>query len=68
MSGGSALVVSHDAVNRLVLPMLDRRLDGLGALVQDTGCFNVIERRGDVWSVLSVNNAAGGARSLIPGK
>jgi broad specificity phosphatase PhoE len=60
VDGGAVLVVSHDAVNRLVLPMLDDRLDGVGTLPQDTGCFNVIERRGTAWSVLSVNNAPAG--------
>jgi broad specificity phosphatase PhoE len=60
VDGGAALVVSHDAVNRLILPMLDERLDGVGTVPQDTGCFNVIERRGNVWSVLSVNNAPAG--------
>jgi hypothetical protein len=40
--------------------MLDERLDGVGRLFQDTGCFRAIERRGSVWSVLSVNNAPAG--------
>jgi len=60
VDGGAALVVSHDAVNCLVLPMLDERVDGVATLPQDTGCFNVIERRRNVWSVLSVNNVPAG--------
>lgn len=58
--GGIAAVVSHDVVNRLLLPALDARLEDVGALPQETGCFNVIERRGKIWSVLSVNNTPGG--------
>jgi broad specificity phosphatase PhoE len=59
-SDGTVLVVSHDAVNSSVLPILDARLDDIGTVPQDTGCFNVIERSGAHWSVRSVNNAPAG--------
>jgi len=59
-SGGAVLVVSHDAVNSVVLPIFDARLDDVGTIPQDTVCFNVIERRDARWSVRSVNNAPAG--------
>jgi broad specificity phosphatase PhoE len=59
-SDGAVLVVSHDAVNSSVLRILDARLDDIGTVPQDTGCFNVIERSGAQWSVRSVNNAPAG--------
>jgi broad specificity phosphatase PhoE len=56
MSRGTLLVVSHDAVNRLLLTALDARLGEAETVPQDTGCFNVLQRRGDEWAVLSINN------------
>ncbi len=53
---GSAVLVSHDAVNRLLLSALDARLENVSSIPQETGCFNVIELQGTEWSVLSVNN------------
>ncbi len=53
---GSAVLVSHDAVNRLLLSALDARLENVSSIPQDTGCFNVIELKGNDWSVLSINN------------
>ena len=53
--GGTAVVISHDAVNRQVLAAFDPGLGDPGTLPQDNGCFNVLELRGDSWTVLSVN-------------
>jgi broad specificity phosphatase PhoE len=58
VSRGALLVVSHDAVNRLLLTALDARLGDAETVPQDTGCFNVLERRGEEWVVLNVNNIA----------
>jgi broad specificity phosphatase PhoE len=54
--GGVAVMVSHDAVNRLLLLALDSTFDDVDELPQDTGCFNVIEHRDGQWSVKSINN------------
>ncbi len=54
--GGAAVVVSHDAVNRVLLAALDPGLGEAAAVPQDTGCFNVLEWRAGDWSVLSVND------------
>jgi broad specificity phosphatase PhoE len=61
--GGVAVMVSHDAVNRLLLPALDSNLKDLDPLPQDTGCFNVIECQGGTWSVKSVNNIPPGLQA-----
>ena len=53
--GGTAVVISHDAVNRQVLVAFDPGLGDPGTLPQDNGCFNVLELRGGSWTVLSVN-------------
>lgn len=50
-----ALIVSHDAVNRPLLVALDPRLEG-SAVAQETGCYNIIDRAGQGWHVVSVNN------------
>jgi broad specificity phosphatase PhoE len=68
VEGGSAVVVSHDAVNCLLLAALDPRLGDSTAVVQDTGCFNVLEFGDQLWSVLSVNNAPAGHESPVPRK
>jgi broad specificity phosphatase PhoE len=64
VSGGAALMVSHDAINRLLLPALDPRLEEIDPLPQDTGCFNVIEYQDASWSVKSVNNTPAGHEEL----
>lgn len=51
---GAALIVSHDAVNRLILSQLDSRLSE--SLAQATGCYNVLLSSEDGWTVESVNN------------
>lgn len=56
VQGAAALAVSHDAVNRAVLSLLDPGLGGADQVPQATGCFNVLERHGGRWSVLSVND------------
>ncbi len=65
-TGGDAVVVSHDAVNTVLLTTIDERLGDSTTLVQDTGCFNVLEYRVHSWSVLSVNNAPPGHNSPGP--
>jgi broad specificity phosphatase PhoE len=52
---GSAAIVTHDALLQLLLPALDPRLDQVDPLPQGTGCYNVIEKRGDDWFAASVN-------------
>lgn len=59
--GATAVVVSHDAVNRQVLVAFDPRLGDPGTLPQDNGCFNTLELRGDSWAVLAVNELPGHA-------
>ena len=54
-SGGTVVVVSHDAVNRQVLVAFDAGLGDPDALPQANGCFNMLEWRDDRWAVLSVN-------------
>lgn len=61
VSGGSAVAVSHEAVNRAVLLLLDPNLEA--GCPQATGSYNVLERRGAAWSVLSVNNVPSRAAS-----
>ncbi|MDH2903776.1 MAG: histidine phosphatase family protein [Actinomycetota bacterium] len=51
----AALIVSHDAINRPLLVALDPRLEG-SAVAQETGCYNVIDRAGQGWHVVSTNN------------
>ncbi len=51
----SAALVTHDAVLQLLLPALDPRLEQVDPLPQETGCFDVVEKRGDGWIVTRVN-------------
>jgi broad specificity phosphatase PhoE len=57
--GASAVVVSHQAVNRIVLAELDPGLGAPDELPQETGCFNTIHCHAGAgsltWSVVSVN-------------
>jgi broad specificity phosphatase PhoE len=64
--GGTAVVVSHDAVTRQVLVAFNPGLGDPGALPQDNGCFNALELRGDSWAVLSVNELPA-QREAAPG-
>jgi broad specificity phosphatase PhoE len=66
VEGGAAVVVSHDAVNSSLLAALDPRLGDSTTVIQDTGCFNVLEYLDQRWSVLSVNNAPAGHESSGP--
>jgi broad specificity phosphatase PhoE len=52
---GVAVIVSHDAVNRLLLHAVDPGLGDLDAIAQETGCYNELEYRARVWVVLCVN-------------
>jgi broad specificity phosphatase PhoE len=59
-AGTAAVVVSHDAVNRIVLCALDPGLGAPDDLAQETGCFNTLEchkqANGQLsWSLLSIN-------------
>jgi len=49
------VIVSHDAVNRPLLAILEPALDGL-TIPQETGCYNVIVASDSGWLVQSVNN------------
>lgn len=53
--GGTAVVVSHDAVNREVLAAFDAGLGEPDTIPQDNGCYNTLEWRGGRWAVLGVN-------------
>lgn len=59
-SGGTVVVVSHDAVNRQVLVAFDAALDEPDTLPQDNGYFNLLEWRAGSWAVLSVNELPAG--------
>lgn len=62
---GVAVVVSHDAVNRLVLATLGCGVGDPDQLPQETGCFNTLECRSGHWTVVSVNEVPVG-ESLGP--
>jgi broad specificity phosphatase PhoE len=53
--GGTAVVVSHDAVNCQVLAALDPGLGDPDNIPQDNGCFNTLELRDGSWTVCTVN-------------
>jgi broad specificity phosphatase PhoE len=53
--GGTAVVVSHDAVNRQLLVASDPALGDPDTLPQDNGCLNTLELRAGTWIVLSVS-------------
>jgi broad specificity phosphatase PhoE len=52
---GTAVVVSHDAVNRAVLAAVDPSLGRPARLVQPTGCFNLLRREAGSWAVVAVD-------------
>lgn len=65
--GGLAVVVSHDAVLRLLLAVVDPSLGEPGAIDQATGCLDVLRRRGNQWQVLTVNHVPHeGVRDSLP--
>jgi hypothetical protein len=49
------VAVSHDAVNRQVLAALCPDLGDPDSIPQDNGCFNTLEWRDGIWTVLTVN-------------
>jgi broad specificity phosphatase PhoE len=51
----SGLIVSHDVINRRLLVALDPALGGR-ILAQETGCYNVLRRADEGWTVVSINN------------
>lgn len=55
VQNGSAVLVSHDAVNRLLLSALDTKLKDISSIPQETGCFNIIELKNNEWTVLGIN-------------
>jgi broad specificity phosphatase PhoE len=60
LDGGTAVAVSHDAVNRIALAALDRTLGEPASLPQDTGCFNTVhyDKAGSGpirWRVVHIN-------------
>ncbi len=57
--GAVAVVVSHDAINQILLVAFDPQLDRNDPLPQETGCYNVLEHDGRGWTVLSINNVPG---------
>jgi len=52
---GTVVAVSHDAVNRQVLAALCPDLGDPDSIPQDNGCFNTLEWRDGIWTVLTVN-------------
>ena len=57
--GEVAVVVSHDAVNRLTLATLGPGLGDPDQLPQETGCFNTLDYLDGRWTVLRVNVVPG---------
>jgi glucosyl-3-phosphoglycerate phosphatase len=51
----TGLIVSHDAVNRPLLVAFDSAIGGR-TLAQQTGCYNVLRRADERWTVVSINN------------
>jgi len=71
-NGDAAVVVSHDAVNRIALAALDPALGAPDDLSQETACFNTIEYHlhedGSLnWRVLSVNEVVHEEDQAVPG-
>lgn len=57
--GEVAVLVSHDAVNRLILATLGCGLGDPDQIPQETGSFNTLEFRSGHWTVLSLNELPG---------
>jgi probable phosphoglycerate mutase len=57
---GNVLIVAHAGVNRVVLcHVLGMPINHLFRIAQDYGCLNVIETRGNLFSVTSLNARPG---------
>lgn len=59
-AAASAVVVSHDAVNREVLAAMDPNLGDPDGIPQDNGCFNILQWANGGMVVLSVNELPAG--------
>jgi broad specificity phosphatase PhoE len=57
---GIAVVVGHDAVNRLLLGAFRPDLGDVDAIPQDNGCFNALQWHDDSFRVLTVNESPRG--------
>ena len=64
--GGTAVVVSHDAVNRQVLVAFDAGPGDPDAIQQDNGCVNTLEWRDGRWLFSASANFPPSRRILIP--
>ena len=65
-TGGPMVVVAHEAVNRLVLADLDPSQGAAEDLQQETGCFNILERRGTGFESTRVKDIASPSESVAP--
>jgi broad specificity phosphatase PhoE len=65
-SGGTVVLVAHDAVNRALLGALDPSLGDPERLPQPTGCVNVLERSAGQWRVDVVGRVDTGRRQPGP--
>lgn len=58
-AGGTAVVVGHDAVNRvLLLRLLGLDLSHFWRISQDPACLNLLQRSPEGWSLHSLNETA----------
>lgn len=69
---GSAVLVSHDVVNRMLLAWIAPRLGPAAGIGQRTACWNELTRDGGRWQVLRVDqrpsdSPAGGENARRPG-
>jgi probable phosphoglycerate mutase len=55
VQGGSAVIVTHDAVLQVLLPALDPHCANLDPVPQATGCYNLLQKQDDSWTVVDVN-------------
>lgn len=58
LGDGPVVLVSHDAVNRLLLINLDPDLGDAEQLQQATACWNTLAREGDHWRIERVDEYA----------
>ena len=65
--GGTAVVVSHDAVNRQVLVAFDAGPGDPDAIQQDNGCVNTLEWRDGRWLFSAVGELPAEPPDTYPG-